>query len=218
MRGLTVSITSRREMKCFYQTLSYLLCFKCQDESYSQPIQYLQFKTTFIALLHCFKGSCILVRLHLYFIAQFLTVPWFKEISITFQYVLSLRVSLSRSLSLLESLVTGYSLPDECLRTKLRVTENRSFPFLHFCYIYIYIDIYMYVYIDIYMYVYICLYIYITYYPYRNPTTSHYTSTLSLTILLESLNSSQTTLVAESPTYPATKQNSTKRNPSTKTP
>ena len=45
-----------------------------------------------------------------------------------------------------------------------------------------------------------------------------YTSTLSLTILLESLNNSQTTLVAESPTYPATKQNSTKRNPSAETP
>ena len=28
----------------------------------------------------------------------------------------------------------SYSLSDECLRTKLRVTENRSFPFLHFCY------------------------------------------------------------------------------------
>ena len=28
----------------------------------------------------------------------------------------------------------GYGLSDECLRTKLRVTENRSFPFLHFCY------------------------------------------------------------------------------------
>ena len=27
----------------------------------------------------------------------------------------------------------SYSLSDECLRTKLRVTENRSFPFLHFC-------------------------------------------------------------------------------------
>ena len=34
-------------------------------------------------------------------------------------------------------------LSDECLRTKLRVTENRSFPFLHFCYINIYIYIYI---------------------------------------------------------------------------
>ena len=45
----------------------------------------------------------------------------------------------------------SYSLSDECLRTKLRVTENRSLPFLHFCYIYIYI----------YIYLYICIYIYI---------------------------------------------------------
>ena len=34
------------------------------------------------------------------------------------------------------------TLSDECLRTKLRVTENQSFAFLHFCYIYIYIYIY----------------------------------------------------------------------------
>ena len=35
----------------------------------------------------------------------------------------------------------SYSLSDECLHTRLRVTENQSFPFLNFCYIYIYIYI-----------------------------------------------------------------------------
>ena len=34
-----------------------------------------------------------------------------------------------------------YMLSDECLRMKLRVTENRSFPFLHFCYMYIYMPL-----------------------------------------------------------------------------
>ena len=43
-----------------------------------------------------------------------------------------------------QTITKGYSLSDECLRTKLRVTENRSLPFLHFCYIYIYIYIYIY--------------------------------------------------------------------------
>ena len=49
----------------------------------------------------------------------------------------------------------SYSLSDECLRTKLRVTENQSFPFLHFCCIYIYIYVYIYTYINIYIYIYI---------------------------------------------------------------
>ena len=70
--------------------------------------------------------------------------------------------------------LVSYSLSDECLRTKLRVTENRSFPLLHLCYIYIYIYIYIYVYIysffssihiyiHIYIHVYIYLYVYILY-------------------------------------------------------
>ena len=57
--------------------------------------------------------------------------------------------------------VFSYSLSDECL--KLRVTENRSFPFLHFMAIYIYIYKYiLYIYINIYIYIYVYIYKYIS--------------------------------------------------------
>ena len=49
----------------------------------------------------------------------------------------------------------SYSLSDECLGTKLRVTENWSFPFLYFCYIYIYIYIHAFLHMYLFLYVYV---------------------------------------------------------------